>query len=304
MHYKVSFQPDVVVYHSRCIDGFSAAYAVWAKYRDESERGEIQFIPGSHALDRDDVEYWKALVKDKKVVVLDFSFEREPLLEIHESASELIVLDHHKSVEEKLGDLDFCHFRQDISGALMTWHAFNDEGPYTPVPKLFKYVSDRDLWTWELKYSRAINAYIMAHEKTFDKWHGLYCYLEGANLQNVATYGECMIQSVNTLVASINLKAEVWKVNGVKVVAVNSSELQSEVCAMLLKHSESEGVSGCYSIEKGKMTWSLRSTGETDVSKTAEQFGGGGHLKAAGFSISLVGKNNQVMFGVRHVTSG
>lgn len=318
MHYKVDFRPDVVIYHDRCMDGFTAAYAVWSKYREDAERGDIQFIPGNHALGRDDVEYWKTLVKDKKVVVLDFSFEREPLLEIKESAETLIVLDHHKSAEEKLGDLDFCHFRQDMSGALIAWHAFNEEGeklyegtiykPHRPtyrkVPKLFKYVSDRDLWKWKLRHSKEINAYIQAQEKTFKGWDSLCLYIEEQGIERVATYGYCMVQCVNSLTGSIASKAEIWKVNGVKVVAVNSSELQSEVCAMLLKHEKSEGVSGCYSIEKGKMTWSLRSIGVIDVSKMAEAFeGGGGHLKAAGFSVSLVGNSKQVMFGVRCVTS-
>jgi nanoRNase/pAp phosphatase (c-di-AMP/oligoRNAs hydrolase) len=316
MFFKVDFRPDVVIYHDRCMDGFTAAYAVWAKFRNEAERGDIKFVPGNHALDRDDIEYWKDTVKDKKVVILDFSFERRPLLEMHEAADELIVLDHHKSAEEKLGDLDFCHFRQDMSGALIAWHAFNEEGEllfeasefhpkiYATVPNLFKYVSDRDLWTWELEYSREINAYIRAQEKTFDEWHSLCIYLETQDLGRIATYGSCMVQCVNSLVASICTKAEVWKLNGVNVIAVNSSELQSEVCALLLKHESSEGVSGCYSIEKGKMTWSLRSKGEVDVSAIAAQFEGGGHIPSAGFSVSLIGSNNKVMYGVRSVTSG
>lgn len=299
MYYKVNFKPDVVIYHDPCMDGFTSAYAVWVRYKEEAQT--IQFIPGNHSKGKQDVEYWNNLVKDKKVVILDYSFDREPLLKMHEIASELVVLDHHKSAEESLGDLDFCHFRQDMSGALISWHAFHEGGE---VPKLFQYVSDRDLWRWKLPYSREINAYIRAQKKTFEDWHSLCLYLDSEEVFTVAAYGNCMVQCVNALVDTIASKSEIWWVNDVKVVAVNSSELQSEVCSLLLKHEEGEGVSGCYSIDKGKVTWSLRSVGEIDVSKIAETLGGGGHLKAAGFTLSLEDGQKQINFMSKRITSG
>lgn len=40
-----------------------------------------------------------------------------------------------------------------------------------------------------------------------------------------------------------------------------------------------------YSTKDGSLKWSLRSTGNYDVSAIAKDFGGGGHKNAAGFTL-------------------
>jgi len=41
----------------------------------------------------------------------------------------------------------------------------------------------------------------------------------------------------------------------------------------------------CYTVRKDKIVYSLRSNEDVDVSSIAEQFGGGGHVSAAAFSV-------------------
>jgi oligoribonuclease NrnB/cAMP/cGMP phosphodiesterase (DHH superfamily) len=270
------------------MDGFGAAFAVFCRFPN----APIEYVAADLRYSREDKEFWLKTVSKKKVLIVDFSFEREQLLELNNAASELCLLDHHKSAKEKLEDLDFCHFKDEISGALMTWHAFFNGRP----PKLFKYLSDRDLWSFKLPYSQHINEYVKATPKTFDSWKVLLETLEN-DLEGTAKVGVTLLNQTNNQAEFIANKAEMWSIKGVDVMAVNSPILISEVCHLILSSPKCKGIAGSYYIKGDRMCWSFRSDKNHDCSKLAELLKGGGHKDAAGGHIEL--KDNRISLATK-----
>ena len=58
---------------------------------------------------------------ERTVFIVDFSYPRTILEEMEESAESLVVIDHHKTAEEDLRGLDYCHFDMTHSGAYLAW---------------------------------------------------------------------------------------------------------------------------------------------------------------------------------------
>ena len=81
--------------------------------------------------------------KDKVVYVGDFSFTKDELEELTKVTKSIIVIDHHLSAFESIGDLDYVHIDLEKSGARLAWEFFF---PLTvKAPILIALIEDRDL---------------------------------------------------------------------------------------------------------------------------------------------------------------
>ncbi len=138
---------DTVIYHANCPDGFTAAWAFWRIFRDDAV-----YLPYRYGQAPPDLA-------GKRVAIVDFSFRRETLLEMVKQTKYLVVLDHHKSAERELADLDLGEkgniiFDMERSGAQIAWdYLFPDQRR----PWLVDYVADRDLWRNELPHTKEIS---------------------------------------------------------------------------------------------------------------------------------------------------
>src|SRR4051812_45752863 len=99
----------VVMYHGNCPDGFGGAWAAWQKLGDAAV-----YCPVNHG------DPPPALAPDANVIMVDFAYSRDLILAMHDAVASLTILDHHKSAQETLGDLDFATFDMDRSGAMMS----------------------------------------------------------------------------------------------------------------------------------------------------------------------------------------
>jgi hypothetical protein len=175
------------IYHGKCADGFTAAWAV------RQALGEtVEFHAGVYQEPPPDVT-------GRDVILVDFSYKRPVLMEMAAVARSIVVLDHHKTAAEDLagfpaptlynpqeiGDAaDFGNFSRihalfdmDRSGAGIAWDFFH---PKTPRPALVNYAEDRDLWRFNLRHSREISAYVFSYEYTFENWDALATTLDEA----------------------------------------------------------------------------------------------------------------------------
>lgn len=134
---------NVVIYHADCTDGFGAAYAAWRLLGNRSE-----YYACKHGMDPPDV-------KGKNVIILDFSFDNATTKSMILDANSLLVIDHHKSAMVELHDIANTHFDMTKSGAMLSWDFFH---PGKEPPKFIQYIQDRDLWKWELPYSKEFSA--------------------------------------------------------------------------------------------------------------------------------------------------
>ena len=134
---------NCVIYHADCTDGFGAAYAAWKLLGNRAE-----YHACKHGTEPPNV-------KGKTVVILDFSFNNEITKAMIESADDLLVIDHHKSAMVELHDISSTYFDMTKSGAILSWEYFH---PGKESPKFIQYIQDRDLWKWELPYSKEFSA--------------------------------------------------------------------------------------------------------------------------------------------------
>ena len=118
---------DLVLHHDDA-DGFCAAW-VFHKFRPDVEFRSAIFgdVPPED-------------VKGRNVFLLDFHFKRNALLSTAKKAKSVVVLDHHPTTEQELGDLDFVVVGKDKAGCRMVWDYFQEGRQPTAAPRLVDYV--------------------------------------------------------------------------------------------------------------------------------------------------------------------
>lgn len=262
----------LVIYHAHCADGFTAA---WVALR---ALGEAELLPARYGDAPPDVS-------GREVYILDFSYPRDALLRMVETASSLVVLDHHQTARENLDGLSCCVFDMSESGASLAWKHFH---PEAPLPPIVRYVKDRDLWLWKEFRSKEVIAYIDSLEQDLREWDTLHADLLDREKEFVTCVvaGDAILRVQRKYVERMAEDAVLCSIHGVSVVAANAPVLISEIGDRLARTSPT-GVAGVWHIKGDTAYWSLRSDGRVNVADLARGYGGGGHPKAAGFKISV-----------------
>jgi uncharacterized protein len=256
-----------VVYHGDCPDGFSGAYAAWKKFGDKAE-----YVG---ALDRFHVP---SEVRGKKTVYfIDWSYDLDSFREVQKHAK-VIVIDHHESREMEARAMDEYVFDIDHSAAPLAWSYFH---PGKPVPTLFKYIEDRDIWKWKLPHAKEISAFLGLKNFDFKEWSRLVRDFEdGKKRKAMAAQGALLLKYEDKLIDIVASEARHVEFEGYKVLAVNCPLFTSQLGNNLaIKHPPFSIV---WRQEGGLIRASLRSVGNFDVSKIAAKYGGGGHKHASG----------------------
>jgi len=297
----------LVIYHANCADGFTAAWAV-------RQAMDAEFYPGVHGAPPPDVT-------DRVVILVDFSYPRTQLLEMARAARSLLVLDHHKTAEADLasgevkvgtvgqvglkvahvvrldnlpdprgawdyysanscvGDAVVCaFFDMDRSGAGIAWDFFHQGAPR---PELIDHVEDRDLWRFALPGTREIQAAVFSYPYEFDVWD----LLIETPMETLRAQGVAIERKHHKDVAELVKVAKRQMVIGHYEVPVASLPytLASDAGHLMAK---GKPFAACYYDKDGGRVFSLRSTDQgVDVSEVAKLYGGGGHARAAGFTV-------------------
>lgn len=214
------------------------------------------------------------------VLIVDFSYPRDVLLDMHTKAKSLRVFDHHKTAAEALAGLDFCVFDMTRSGAGITW---DELYPKAPRDWLINYVEDRDLWRWALPNSREINAYLQTVARNVMALYGVS--QEGP--QTAYDRGRVALRVREDYVDSTAKGAYSAYLDGETepCLAVNAGGWEvSDLLGELAKRSPSGYAFAFAERAEGGYYYSLRARKEgVDVSAIAKRFGGGGHFAAAAF---------------------
>jgi len=259
---------NCVIYHADCTDGFGAAYSAWKLLGNRAE-----YYPCKHGTDPPNVT-------GKSVVILDFSFSNSVTKQMIKDASNLLVIDHHKSAMVELHDISNTHFDMTKSGAMLTWEYFH---PGKEPPKFIRYIQDRDLWKWELDYSKEFSAAFDMVPFEFEEFEK---FEDDSVFDDSVRRGSYILAYSKTVIKKVCEKASRRKYRGMDVLVVNSSHWMSEIGARLSPDCDF-AVIWYYDHEDKMIKVSLRSFHDKiDVSEIAKKFGGGGHKKASGFQLS------------------
>lgn len=277
----------LVIYHANCWDGFCAAWVA------KQAIGDIEAVPAHYGTPPPDV-------KGREVYVLDFSYPFDTMAEMASQSSVFTVLDHHKTAERTIADLEAmfishnmagrARYGVDKSGARMAWEFFGQIGGWQGMdaPWLVDYTEDRDLWRHALPDSFEVNAALRSYPLEFGTWDGLAVVPASA----LVAQGQAIRRVEREMVQSHVRHARRGRIGGHEVPVVNATVLFSEIAGELAK---GEPFAACYFDRfDNKRQWSLRSDENgLDVSEIAKANGGGGHAHAAGFeeaiSMFLVG---------------
>jgi len=260
---------DCVIYHADCTDGFGSAYSAWKLLGNRAE-----YHPCKHGTTPPDV-------RDKTVVILDFAFDNATTKKMISEASGLVVIDHHKSAMVELHDITNTHFDMTKSGAILSWEFFH---PGKEPPKFIKYIQDRDLWKWELDYSKEFSAAFDMVPFEFEEFEK---FEDDSVFDDSVKRGSYILAYSKTVVKKVCEKAQLRKFDGKEVLVVNASHWMSEIGARLAPDCDFAMI--WYWDHNARETKvSLRGFHDTvDVSEIAKKFGGGGHKKAAGFQLPI-----------------
>ena len=270
---------NCVIYHGGCTDGFGAAFSAWKCLGNRAE-----YHACKHGEPPPDV-------LGKNVVVLDFSYDNATTKRMISEAASLLVIDHHKSAMVELHDVSNTHFDMTHSGARLSWDFFH---PGHPPPKLINYIEDRDLWKWELPYSKEFSAAFDMVPFTFEDFEK---YEDDSVFDDAVKRGSYILAYSKTVIKKVCEKAALRRYQGMEVMVVNSSHWMSEI-GNRLSHDCDFAVIWYYDHEDRKIKVSLRAFHDNvDVSEIAKRFGGGGHKKAAGFALPT-GKHIEEIFDV------
>lgn len=297
----------LVIYHANCADGFTAAWAV-------RQAMDADFHAGVHGEAPPDVA-------GRDVILVDFSYPRAQLVDMAQIARSILVLDHHKSAEAELrsgevkvgtiGQAELkearivrldnlpdareawlhyegtatvldgvvcAFFDMDRSGAGIAWDFFH---PGKARPALIDHVEDRDLWRFALHGTREIQSALFSYPYRFEVWDELM----QAPVFELYQQGLCIERKHHKDVAELVAVAKRQMVIGHYEVPVASLPytLASDAGHLM---AQGQPFAACYYDKAGGRVFSLRSADDgVDVSEVAKLYGGGGHARAAGFTV-------------------
>ncbi|MFB3071005.1 MAG: phosphoesterase [Nitrospirales bacterium] len=275
MSVSPKLEPNIVLYHADCMDGFGAAWALWKRFPT------AEYIPVKHG------QVPPSGLDGQHVVMADFSYAREVIEQINQVTASFQILDHHITAQAALAGLSYAYFDMKKSGAVLAWEWAHQE----PVPWLLQYIQDKDLWEWRLSQSREINAALASYPFDFSVWDSL-------DQKVLEIEGRAILRLEGTLIAKMVEEAALVSFQGETIPAVYSPVMTSQIGERLC-----QGFPFCiiWHQQDGRRYFSLRSrSGATDVSAIATKFGGGGHINAAGFSLPLSSSADQLLDPVKN----
>jgi uncharacterized protein len=274
-----------ILFHAHCADGMAAALAAYLALGDDDVR--YISLAYSAALPTD-------IERGTDVYFLDVTVKRQTMLALAQLAGRITVIDHHASAradldgisDAALNTLGACEIRtvfdQAHSGCVLAWQHFH-RGRH--VPRLFSFIEDRDLWTFALPGSKELHYAI----DTTDSFIKLAKLLDDGHLVDAIAIGAEILNHLRQQWQHIASRAGLLDLDDHALIVCNCPpQWFSDVGHLLLEQHPDADIAALYfdTVSTGRRTYSLRSRADgPDVSVIADSLGGGGHPRAAGFSV-------------------
>ncbi len=264
----------VILYHGNCPDGFGGAYAAWKKFGDAAEYYALsRTAPGPEEL------------HGATLYFIDFCYPQEVMDKYVAEAGRLIMLDHHKGVEDVVRAMPEFVFDANRSGSSIAWEYFH---PGVPMPNLLRYVEDDDLFRFNLPETRPVLAYLAVQPHTFELWDAIAHDLDNPErAPHLIKKFEGYREYFDMLVEYTASRAKPVVFEGYTVYMVTVNTLKTFISAvgasLREKHPPFAMLAHTF---PGGMRISMRGDNSVDLAKIAQKYGGNGHPNSAAFSLN------------------
>ena len=298
-----------IVYHANCIDGLSAfAVALFGLVRKGVKPEDIESVPGYYN-HKGDFEF----ARDRYVYIVDFSYKAEHIAQMVEIARGVTLIDHHQLAYETLHkELPFflrenfskfqsvCDHKE--SGALLTWKYFF---PGQEAPMVVRHVSDRDTWTFAMEKSREVHAALLTFSN--DPWvyaEAFWRAYSNVGLGSLYREGEILMTRFEKDLESVlrqSYEVRLDKISDHPIPILNANGMFASEAGNTLAEKSPSKMAIIWTMHKDGLKLMLRSsvTGP-DVARICKRFwNGGGHVNAAGATLSDPGEIRDFLF---HIT--
>jgi oligoribonuclease NrnB/cAMP/cGMP phosphodiesterase (DHH superfamily) len=288
---------NFVVSHGHCSDGFMSRVIVEKAMRDnptqfKNNLDDVVFYDAYHG--NDFTELIK-LMKDKIVLICDFSFKEDIFNQMLEVTNgNILILDHHitaKSSLENIAD-KYKVFDMSHSGAFITQLYING---FMNVPKSVLYVEDNDIWTKKLPYTLEFTAYMFLQPFEYNEYIKLFD--DDYVMKQAIPLGVGAVKQnehhINSILSKTKVSFTETKGRYNMIANINCANiLKSELGNHAMNRFSYANFAACYcqDAKYNSTSFSLRSLDDrSDCSYLAQKFGGGGHRNASGMKFdSLV----------------
>lgn len=220
------------------------------------------------------------------VAMCDCCYPRSDLLETLRVSRALLVLDHHISSKIECGDLGFCEFDMERSGAAMAWDFFH---PGKPRPPLISHVQDRDLHRFALPQTSFFCAKLDSLEQSFKAWAPI-CSQSPSEVDKFTMEGEAFHATFEESAQKLSASATPVLYQGLRAFSVNAPGKFASRCGSILLAKQGCQLVVVWSMDSpGFVKISYRSASDSTVDTTAlaAVHGGGGHIHASGARMSV-----------------
>jgi oligoribonuclease NrnB/cAMP/cGMP phosphodiesterase (DHH superfamily) len=287
---------EIICYHHNDLDGRSSAALV----RHFIYKQHNYMMNPEDFIECDHVGVINTeIAKDKIVFIVDYSFgdnELSYLEEICKNAKHVIWIDHHKTaieMSEKYPWMKELHGIRDtsMSACPLVFRYFTGKKNLTEMPKWVQYVSDYDTWTKALESSTDFKLGMDLRDQSHCAliWDNL---IGGEGFENkILMLGQVIhdgskvsiynSKRYDRMVSSIYEK-DIHLDTEYKAIILNCTDHTSEVFKDKINDYD---IGIVWHRQRDKYLFSIYSTKENvDCAKICQEFGGGGHKGAAGFS--------------------
>lgn len=280
------YKVNTIIYHDPCSDGTGSAYGAYKYFTTNFPDIKITYHPMPIGAPP------PSGLEGKNVLICDYSYKKDVLTNLLTKVNKLLIIDHHKSAEKDLQDIDdkYKIFHMGHSGAMLTWYYFF---PEVKPPLMIEYIQDRDIWTKKLPNTDDFASWfhtLPLDFKEYDKYLDDDFLLEMIKVKGTS-FGELNNYYVKQAVDYAVPKFCKIKDKYYFVAYVNSTVCKSDIGNKIFEKFPLIDFAAVYSISDNSDTtsFSLRSTDKhADVSEIAFSLSGGGHSCASGIRLDYV----------------
>lgn len=265
---------NTVFYHKNCPDGFASAWVYWNLSGMSDKVKYIGITPGLNEM--------PSSINNKNILLVDVAFSPEIMKRIVKKANCVQLIDHHITNIELIGHQDYTYLDVNHAGCVLTWKYFH---PDKHVPLFLHLMENHDLGKFD-ESTEAFNIKLQLDIPGFKSKNFRYLnkFLNNKVVKKYIAKGKQLYEYQRYIIKR-NVRATIHKFRGYKVCVSNTTTvpLKGLIATEINKEYDCD-FTMAWALEDEVYSVSLRTTKENiNLAAIAEEFGGGGHPKAAAF---------------------